>query len=873
MSNELDLKVKKLELYEEKLRLKRGLPHIYGHKFYKWQHDYFHDYDHNHYFLCAANQIGKANSVRQLIPTPNGMVRMGDLSVGDSVYTQDGSSTEITSIPYRGIRPMYRITFDDGSYSECSQEHLWKVQTEKNRFRPFYTTNWSRQKTKRQIPNTDYGKWQVLETQELIGLCGYEGGKTPRAGKKAVIPVCEPVQYQEKELPVDPYVMGAMIGDGCLSRMCILSSDKGIIDRMPSITKDKGEYYHATLNNLRSEFVEMGLMCKSLHKFIPVIYMQASVEQRLELLKGLMDTDGSIYGKNTLEYCTISEQLMDDFTELVNSLGGVLNKATRKKAWYYNEDRERVYCNDAYSIRFKMQLNPFWLDRKASKWRKDIRYKHQRIIEKIEYVGEEECQCISVDGGLYLVGKEYIVTHNSSIQIRKRVDIATRPELWPKLWPEVFAANPDTIPMSWYLYPNRSTVMDEYKEKWIKTVLPSGKYKDDPVYGWKADIKNKELHSITFNTGYTIYFKTYNQSVQDLQAGTAFAIDTDEELPVSLMPELQARLFGTDGQFSMAFTATLGQDTWRRTIEEIGTSKELYKDAWKRSISVFECLEYVDGSSTPWNETRIEKNIRACVSKAEVLRRIHGRFVQDTGLKYPQFNRQKHIVPAPRTVNGEKFKGVPKGWTCYSGVDWGSGGEKNHPSSIIFLSVSPNFDKVRCFKAKRYDKIETTQADLYTLYCDERGKLKPAKQAYDWAAKDFGIIQSRCGDYFTKANKDHAQGEGIVRSLLKSNILKFYDSPEIDKLAEEFEGLSEEGNKRHQKDDLVDALRYAVMAIPIDWSKILDREFSLYNDNPNEVKLTETDKRYIEARPFSQMAMGITNEDTDEEIEYWNDLY
>jgi len=463
----------------------------------------------------------------------------------------------------------------------------------------------------------------------------------------------------------------------------------------------------------------------------------------------------------------------------------------------------------------------------------------------------------------------------SSIQIRKRVHIATSPELWPKLWPRVFATAPNTVPMSWYLYPNQTTVMDEFREKWIKTILPAEDFKDHPIYGWKSDIRNKILHSIVFNTGYTIYFKTYNQSVHDLQAGTAFAIDCDEELPMALMPELQARLFGTDGAFSMAFTATLGQDEWRRTIEEVGSHLELYTHAWKRRVSVYDCLVYADGSDTPWTEDRIQRNINSCTTKAEVQRRIFGHFVKDSGLKYPQFKREKHIKNFPRNNQGGEYRGVPKGWNVYSGVDYGSGGKENHPSAIVFLAVNPELTKIRLIHAKRFDKIDTTQADLYDLYCHERGNMKPVVQVFDWAAKDFGTIASRCGDSFRKAEKSHEAGEAVLSSALKSGVFIMYDTPEVQKLAREFEGLGVGENKRRSKDDLIDAVRYTLMAIPIDWATVLDKNARITAEvsAARGLKLSKQDQRFVDARPSSFMAMGIVDDDADEELDYWNDLY
>ncbi len=153
--------------------------------------------------------------------------------------------------------------------------------------------------------------------------------------------------------------------------------------------------------------------------------------------------------------------------------------------------------------------------------------------------------------------------------------------------------------------------------------------------------------------------------------------------------------------------------------------------------------------------------------------------------------------------------------------------------------------------------------------------MKPIKQVYDWAAKDFGTIALRCGDYFKKAEKSHEIGEGVVASALKSGIFKLYDSDEAQKLATEFEGLSNTIDKRKAKDDLIDALRYALVSIPIDWAKVLDKNAGIQeNLNKRAVQYeTKQDKLFAEARPSSYMAMGVSNEYAEEEIEYYNDLY
>lgn len=460
----------------------------------------------------------------------------------------------------------------------------------------------------------------------------------------------------------------------------------------------------------------------------------------------------------------------------------------------------------------------------------------------------------------------------STIQICDRLDIATSPELWPKLYPEQFAHSAGIKPYSWYLYPNQDTVLSEFYEKWEPCYLPRGKFKDHPVYGWKPTITNKVLKHVTFNSGWRIYFKTYNQNVHDLQSGTVWAVDCDEELPEPLLPELEARLFATSGYFSMAFTATLGQDIWRRTIQPNSKDEELFKDAFKLQVSMYNCTKYADGTQSGWTEARIKALEATLKDKREADRRIRGRFVLSKGLKYPSFDRERNYKPFPQLKNGKRFKGCPPGWSVYTAVDLGGGGEDAHPSAYVFLAVSPEYDKIRAFRMRRLEDYVTTAGDTYNFYKESRGKIQPVKQCYDFGAKDFGTIVDRVGDPFDKAVKDHAIGEMALETALKTGILVIYFDPEdpLDesrKLVGEFEGLLAETPKNKAKDDLIDALRYALVQIPIDWEAVIEGKVS---ETKEELKDGSPEKE----RPndyFEKEEDGIFMQDEiDDELREWD---
>lgn len=440
----------------------------------------------------------------------------------------------------------------------------------------------------------------------------------------------------------------------------------------------------------------------------------------------------------------------------------------------------------------------------------------------------------------------------SSTQIRKCIDWSTNVKKWSLLW--------KTKPMQfWYLYPTRDVATNEFEMKWVKEWLPRGEFKDDPQYGWKEEYKDGEIMAIQFSAGPKVFFKTYAQNVQSLQTATAHAIFCDEEIPEDLFSELQFRLAATDGYWHLVFTATLGQDLWRRTIEERGTRDEMFPHAAKWQVSAYDCMRYEDGSPSIWTNEKIQRMINGCKSQNEVLKRVWGKFVLDTGLKYPAFDRAKNFTD-------EVVKNTPD-WRFYAGVDIGSGGEKGHPAAIAFVAVNADFSKGVVFKAWRGDGIDTTSADILNKYIEMRGTLKMTAQYYDWQSKDFFNFASRVGESFIPAEKSHDIGEDYINVLFKNRMLSLYaDDPELQKLGIELSSVRKATHKTKAKDDLCDALRYSITKIPWDWSKISDKPLDI-----PEVKMVPTE---LEMRRGA-FVWGSEEEEKriEEEFSEWNEHY
>lgn len=440
----------------------------------------------------------------------------------------------------------------------------------------------------------------------------------------------------------------------------------------------------------------------------------------------------------------------------------------------------------------------------------------------------------------------------SSTQIRKAIDWATNAKKWGKLW--------KSRPLQfWYLYPSKDQASIEFDRKWVPEFLPRGEYKKHPEYGWKEEYSGKDIFAVHFNSGVSIYFKTYAQDVQHLQTSTCHAIFADEELPAEILEELLFRMAATDGYFHMVFTATLGQEFWREAMEVRGEG-ERFPEAFKQTVSMYDCLIYEDGSASPWTEPRIKRLEAMCKSPQEIARRIYGKFVKDSGLKYPSFTQERNVL-----LKGHP---LPKDWLLYGGVDIGSGGSTGgHPAGIIFMGVNPEFTKGRIFKGWRGDGVDTTASDILAKFMELRGNMRLTAQYYDFSSKDFYNLAQRVGEPFIPAEKSHAIGEGILNTLFKSGALQIYgDDPELQKLVQEFLSLTEACPKTKARDDLIDPTRYIAAKVPWDWSTIAELE--------NEVKVDEKKpKTERELRREGFQGVEAFNFTADDEMEAWNELY
>ena len=349
---------------------------------------------------------GMAQPKWELVLTPTGWRCIGTLGVGDYVIGSNGLPTKIIGVYPQGEKENFKVTFTDGYYTECCEDHLWYVESAKDR-------------NKKRL-----GK--VLPLKSLMEP------KNKRKAHKYFIPVVKPIAFTAKELAVDPYILGALLGDGCLTiknRVSITIADETLKQEVEKalpkeltlkqcsgsqidyrISSSLKQHTNTLLTGLRA----LNLMGRGSHtKFIPEIYQYGDIQQREAVLQGLLDTDGSVSKTdNAVEFFSMSEWLTDGVVQLVQSLGGVVNKKTR--VYKANEFRDYPATGFVLRIALPTGIKPFRMQRKALIYHERQKYQPYRAIEKIEPLGKAPMVCIAIDAPDQLyVTKNYIVTHNT----------------------------------------------------------------------------------------------------------------------------------------------------------------------------------------------------------------------------------------------------------------------------------------------------------------------------------------------------------------------------------------------------------------------------------------------------------------------------
>ena len=380
----------------------------------------------------APTSAGKCQPLDSKIKIPGGWTTMGDISVGDAVTVPDGSTANVVGVYDPGSKDVYEISFEDGRKVRSCGDHMWKV----------HNHNWN-------------NKWKLLSLYEIM-----EYQKTNQRTMSVPL-ACMTNDDHDVELPMDPYLLGALLGDGSFRHAFgITSADEFILAKVSSLLDSEYKITHRTrydyditfrskelcmehrsswmINHPRAAngnllkdsgyktyhkykavVKDLGLLGTYSHtKFIPQQYLDAGYTQRLEMIQGLLDTDGYVDSRGCISFTTTSKLLAEDFAYLIRSIGGIA-RHTHGKDRHYRYNGEMVPCKDAFTVSVYhstpeiLVTLPRKLDRIS---RRNVRRQPMLQITDIRKISTEPVRCIMIDhpDHLYLTDG-FVVTHNTII--------------------------------------------------------------------------------------------------------------------------------------------------------------------------------------------------------------------------------------------------------------------------------------------------------------------------------------------------------------------------------------------------------------------------------------------------------------------------
>ena len=426
--------------------------------------------------INCGRRWGKVLASGTNVLTPDGWRDHDDLRAGDYVIDADGRATEVTDVFPHTDWQFFEVEFNDGTVIEAGAEHLWEV--------------YDRRSTK------------VLRTDEIAETL-MRGAKD----RRWAVPLPAPIEFAPSPaLLIDPYVVGCALGDATIDAGMRLCSDDPeivaeVLDRVPEGVrlsaihyKDRTPTYDFT--GWGSLWPDVGLRgTRSRTKFVPQAYMRASVVDRLEVLRGLMDTDGWCY-KGRASFCSSSKQLALDVQELVRSLGGRANKLAFK-------DNE---FGGAWTLTFytRPEMCPFRLARKAKKWNPSGQLTKKIVAVRPGRIADGQCISVASERGLYVV-EGYTLTHNTTLAAKLLIQAT-------------LASPPGSV--TWWVAPTYKVVKRGYRE--VLRQLPREYLTHDPQPDTNFDAGRSVI--LRFKNGSQIEFYSAERPEGMLGEGVTFAV-------------------------------------------------------------------------------------------------------------------------------------------------------------------------------------------------------------------------------------------------------------------------------------------------------------------------------------------------------------
>jgi RecA/RadA recombinase len=358
---------------------------------------------------------GKALAIDTSLPTPTGWTTMGDVQIGDQLLDERGRPCSVvgkSDVMYD--HDVYVVEFDDGSEIRADAEHRWLTTTRAARVSAGRSTGGGyggvgratfQESQRRHFP-------EVVTTEEIVDTLRCSDGRLNHS-----VAVAEPLQLAEDGLPLEPYLLGVWLGDGTRGQGNFTSMDSEIVEAFSQhgfVVRQ-----HSYLGSGRARrYGVLGLaaLLKQVgvfeHKHIPLSYLRASVSQRWELLRGLMDTDGTVSVHGSCSFTQADPGMMRGFRELLSGLGLKSSLGSTKRLAIGSKTYFSQTCF------FQSPVPPFRLVRKIERWREPQRgVDRHRMIVGVHKTKSQPVQCVAVDSPsqLYLAGETMIPTHNTHV--------------------------------------------------------------------------------------------------------------------------------------------------------------------------------------------------------------------------------------------------------------------------------------------------------------------------------------------------------------------------------------------------------------------------------------------------------------------------
>lgn len=755
---------------------------------------------HRERLLTAGNQ---GHPMWFKVLTPAGWRPIGDLKPGDQVMAGNGEACVVEDVVDLGVRDIYEVSFDAGNVKvQCTDDHLWAVRS----------------------PQRD--SYSVLSTVEVL-----QRKMKPRT------PGCGVVQFERQELPVDPYLLGVLIGDGSFtnSAVQVSSNDEFILNEVRRLIPDtcdlvkrqgtrESDWHIRTRhegrgrrNELLDSLADLGLRGKrSEDKGVPKQYLLAGPSQRLDLLRGLMDADGSVRregGRAT--FWTSSPRLGEDVAFLCRSLGGAARMSVRSRLAYKHPRTGEIRPSlPSYVVEIRMpsEAVPFRLPRKVeAAQRLGCRSKSfDHIWEGATVVGREEARCIRVShpSRLYIC-EGFIVTHNCGKTLASAAELAYHlTGLYPADWkgrkfPRAIRAmaGSESAELTRKGLQRLLLGPPENENEWGTGLVPKSHLK-----GWsrKPGVPDA-VASITVTNEYggesVLQFSSYEQGRGKWQADTLDVVALDEEPPLDIYTEALTRTNASGGMVWLTFTPLLGMsEVVRRFLQEKSPDRHV-------TTMTIDDVGHISAE--------LRAQIIASYPEHEREARTRGIPMMGEGMVFPIAESRIRIEPFP----------IPPHWARIGGLDIGF----THPSAFVCLAHDRDSDTVFVYDAWKESKKSAAEHSMMII---GRGHAKmPWAWPHDAAAHDKGAGQQiikQYKDYGVNTLPERAQfapstdgkaggnsveaGIAVMYERMQTGRLKIFSTLDV---------LFEEIRQYHRKDgvivkeydDTVCALRYGVMML------------------------------------------------------------